>query len=163
MCADTENLVVGDKFSITTPQGKKVPLVVRGIYKPPSEQLDPLLGEVTLAQRAFDQHFPRPKDLFSFVDTDEGVTSQTTAALEKTLGPFPDAVLHTKADWVDERAGGIDTILNIFYVLLALSVGGQPVRARERPRAGGLRAHARDRDAARDRPDQAADAPDDPS
>jgi putative ABC transport system permease protein len=120
--ADSENLVVGDSFSITTPQGKKVPLVVRGIYKPPSEQLDPLLGEVTLAQRAFDQHFPRPKDLFSFVDTDEGVTSQTTAALERTLGPFPDAVLHSKAAWVDERAGEIDTILNIFYVLLALSI-----------------------------------------
>jgi putative ABC transport system permease protein len=120
--ADSENLVVGDSFSITTPQGKKVPLVVRGIYKPPSEQLDPLLGEVTLAQRAFDQHFPRPKDLFSFVDTNDGVTSQTTAALERTLGPFPDAVLHSKADWVDERAGEIDTILNIFYVLLALSI-----------------------------------------
>ena len=112
----------GIDFSITTPQGKKVPLVVRGIYKPPSEQLDPLLGEVTLAQRAFDQHFPRPKDLFSFVDTNEGVTSQTTAALTRTLDPFPDAVLHSKADWVDERAGAIDLILNIFYVLLALSV-----------------------------------------
>ena len=120
--ADTNNLAVGDDFAITTPQGKKVPLVVRGIYKPPSEELDPLLGEVTLAQRAFDTHFPRPKDLFSFVDTDEGVTSQTTAGLERVLGPYPDAVLHTKADWVDERAGGIDTILNIFYVLLALSV-----------------------------------------
>ena len=120
--ADSENLAVGDRFSITTPQGKKVPLVVRGIYKPPSEQLDPLLGEVTLAQRAFDQHFPRPKDLFSFVDTNEGVTSQTTAALTRTLDPFPDAVLHSKADWVDERAGAIDLILNIFYVLLALSV-----------------------------------------
>jgi putative ABC transport system permease protein len=120
--ADSENLSVGDDFSITTPQGKKVPLVVRGIYKPPSEQLDPLLGEVTLAQRAFDSHFPRPKDLFSFVDTDEGVTAQTTAGLERVLGPFPDAVLHTKADWVDERAGEIDLILNIFYVLLALSV-----------------------------------------
>ena len=33
-----------------------------------------------------------------------------------------DAVLHSKADWVDERAGAIDVILNIFYVLLALSV-----------------------------------------
>ena len=120
--ADAENLTVGDDFSITTPQGKKVPLVVRGIYKPPSEQLDPLLGEVTIAQRAFDSHFPRPKDLFSFVDTDEGVTSQTTAGLDRALGPFPDAVLHSKADWVDERAGQIDIILNIFYVLLALSV-----------------------------------------
>jgi putative ABC transport system permease protein len=120
--AEDHNLVVGDEFAITTPQGKKVPLVVRGIYKPPSEDLDPLLGDVTLAQRAFDTHFPRPKDLFSFVDTDEGVTSQTTAGLEKVLGPFPDAVLRSKADWVDERAGGIDTILNIFYVLLALSI-----------------------------------------
>jgi putative ABC transport system permease protein len=120
--ADTHNLSVGDDFAITTPQGKKVPLVVRGIYKPPSEELDPLLGEVTLAQRAFDTHFPRPKDLFSFVDTDEGVTSQTTAGLERVLGPYPDAVLRSKADWVDERAGAIDMILNIFYVLLGLSV-----------------------------------------
>ena len=120
--ADAHNLAVGDDFAITTPQGKKVPLVVRGIYKPPSEELDPLLGEVTLAQRAFDTHFPRPKDLFSFVDTDEGVTSQTTAGLERVLGPYPDAVLRTKAAWVDERAGGIDMILNIFYVLLGLSV-----------------------------------------
>jgi putative ABC transport system permease protein len=120
--ADAENLAVGDRFSITTPQGKKVPLVVRGIYKPPAEDVDPLLGDVTIAQRAFDTHFPRPKDLFSFVDTDEGVTTQTTVGLERALGPYPEAVLHTKAAWVDERAGGIDTILNIFYVLLALSI-----------------------------------------
>ena len=71
--------------------------MVRGIYKPPAEQLDPLLGEVTLAQRAFDTHFPRPKDLFVFVDTNDGITSQTTAALDKTLGPYPDAVVRTNA------------------------------------------------------------------
>ncbi len=116
--AEDHKLAVGDGFTITTPQNKKVPLTVRGIYKPPAEDLDPLLGDVTLAQRAFDQHFPRPKDLFSFVDTNAGITAQETASLEKVLGPFPDAALHTKADWVDERAGGIDTILNIFYVLL---------------------------------------------
>jgi putative ABC transport system permease protein len=120
--AEDHKLAVGDRFTITTPQNKKVPLVVRGIYKPPAEDLDPLLGDVTLAQRAFDQHFPRPKDLFSFVDTNPGITSQQTASLERVLDPFPDAALHTKADWVDERAGGIDTILNIFYVLLALSI-----------------------------------------
>ena len=120
--ADDHNLKVGSKFSIQTPQGKKAGLVVRGIYKPPVEQLDPLLGQVTLAQRAFDTHFPRPKDLFVFVDTDAGITSQATAALDKTLGPYPDAALHTNSAWVDERAGGIDMILNVFYVLLALSI-----------------------------------------
>jgi putative ABC transport system permease protein len=120
--ADDHDLDTGSTFTITTPQGKKTDLVVRGIYDPPAEELDPLLGEVTLAQRAFDVHFPRPKDLFVFVDTDEGATTQTTAALNKALAAYPDSKLFTKADWVDERAGGIDQILNIFYVLLALSI-----------------------------------------
>lgn len=56
------------------------------------------------------------------MDTDDGVTSQATTALDKTLGAYPDAVVHTNAAWVDERAGGIDQILNVFYVLLALSI-----------------------------------------
>jgi putative ABC transport system permease protein len=120
--ADDNNLKVGDKFSIQTPQGKKAPLVVRGIYDPPAEQLDALLGSVTLAQRAFDTHFPRPKDMFVFVDTDDGITSQATAALNKTLDPYPDAVVRTNSAWITERAGGIDMVLNIFYVLLALSI-----------------------------------------
>ena len=120
--ADEQNLEVGSQFSMQTPQGKKIPLVVRGIYDPPAEQLDALLGSVTLAQRAFDTHFPQPKDLFVFVDTDDGVTSQATASLDKTLNAYPDAVVHTNSAWVKERAAGIDMILNIFYVLLALSV-----------------------------------------
>jgi putative ABC transport system permease protein len=120
--ADDQNLEVGSKFSIQTPQGKKIPLVVRGIYDPPAEQLDALLGSVTLAQRAFDTHFPRTKDMFVFVDTDDGVTSQATAALDETLDPYPDAVVRTNSAWITERAGGIDMILNIFYVLLALSI-----------------------------------------
>jgi putative ABC transport system permease protein len=95
---------------------------VRGIYSPPAEELDPLLGEITLAKRAFDAHFPRPKDLFAFVDTRDGVSSVQTATLERALGPYPDAVVRTKPDWIDEHAGEIDQILNIFYVLLALSI-----------------------------------------
>jgi len=120
--ADANDLDVGDKFSMQTPQGTKIPLVVRGIYDPPAEQLDALLGSVTLATRAFDSHFPRPKDLFVFVDTDDGITSQATAALNKTLDPYPDAVVRTNSAWITERAGSIDTILNVFYVLLALSI-----------------------------------------
>ena len=120
--ADDNNLKVGSEFSLQTPQGKKIPLVVRGIYDPPAEQLDALLGAVTLAQRAFDTHFPQPKDLFVFVDTNDGVTSQTTASLDKTLDPYPDAKVLTNSAWITERAGGIDMILNIFYVLLALSI-----------------------------------------
>jgi putative ABC transport system permease protein len=120
--ADAQDLEVGSKFSIQTPQGKRIPLVVRGIYDPPAEELDALLGAVTLSQRAFDSHFPQPKDLFVFVDTNDGVTSQATASLDKTLNPYPDAVARTNSAWITERAGSIDMILNIFYVLLALSI-----------------------------------------
>jgi putative ABC transport system permease protein len=120
--ADDHDLKVGSGFAMTTPQGKRVPLVVRGIYEPPAEELDPLLGNVTVAQRAFDVHFPRPRDLFTFVDTTSGVTATQTAALERALAPYPDTVVRSKADWVEVRAGGIDIILNIFYVLLALSI-----------------------------------------
>jgi putative ABC transport system permease protein len=120
--ADDHDLKVGSQFKITTPQGKSVPLGVRGIYEPPAEELDPLLGELTIAQRAFDVHFPRPRDLFAFVDTNEGVSANQTALLKQALGPFPDTVVRSKSGWIDERAGGLDMILNIFYVLLALSI-----------------------------------------
>jgi putative ABC transport system permease protein len=120
--ADAHDLKVGSQFAITTPQGKRVRLGVRGIYEPPAEELDPLLGEVTLAQRAFDVHFPRPRDLFAFVDTNDGVNANQTALLQQALGPFPDTVVRSKTGWIAERAAGLDMILNIFYVLLALSI-----------------------------------------
>jgi putative ABC transport system permease protein len=56
------------------------------------------------------------------VDTTDGTNSQTTAALKTALAPYPDAVVRTRADWVEERASGLDSILNIFYVLLAQSI-----------------------------------------
>ena len=73
-------------------------------------------------ESAFDAHLPRPRDLFAFVDTNDGVSSAQTAALQRALGAFPDTVVRSKSGWIEERAGGLDRILNIFYVLLALSV-----------------------------------------
>jgi putative ABC transport system permease protein len=120
--AEANDLKVGSRFLMTTSQGDKLPLVVRGIDRPPSESLDPVLGDVTVAQRAFDARFPRPKNLLTLVDMQGGVTSSNTAALDQALQPFPDASLRDTPAWVDKRAAGINQILNIFYVLLALSI-----------------------------------------
>ena len=49
-------------------------------------------------------------------------TPQNTAALQSALQGFPDLALDTEAGWVEERASGLDMVLNLFYVLLALSV-----------------------------------------
>ena len=51
-----------------------------------------------------------------------GATPQKTSALELALAPYPDSKVATRHAWVEERAGGIDQLLNLLYVLLALSV-----------------------------------------
>jgi ABC-type antimicrobial peptide transport system permease subunit len=120
--AEANDLKLGSRFLLTTSQGDKLPLVVRGIDRPPSEDFDAVLGNMTIAQRAFDARFPRPKNLLTLIDMQGGVTGANTAALDRALQPFPDASLRDTPAWVEKRAAGINTILNIFYVLLALSI-----------------------------------------
>ncbi len=121
--ADDHGLRVGSAFSLLTASGRRVRLRVAGIQSPTSVQkIDPLIGKVVISNAAFDRSFPRPSNIYSFVDTRGGATAANTASLQRALQPFPDAVVYTKAGWVDKRAGGIDKLLNLLYVLLALSV-----------------------------------------
>jgi putative ABC transport system permease protein len=75
-----------------------------------------------ISRKAFDQGFPRPKDLFTFVNTRGGATDARTAQLAQAIGGFPDVKARTKAQWVTKRSSGINILLNLLYVLLALSV-----------------------------------------
>ena len=86
------------------------------------DKLEPLLAKVAIPQEKFDEAFPRPRNLFSFVEIEGDATPQNTAALQSALEGFPDLALDTEAGWVEERASGLDMVLNLFYVLLALSV-----------------------------------------
>jgi putative ABC transport system permease protein len=115
--ADGEELAVGSRFPVETPAGKTIDLVVRGIYDP--SDLAVLLGAVTISQEAFDASFPRPRNLFTFVDVEE---SANASALEQTVAGFPDAKLHTEPAFVTSRTKEFSTILNLLYVLLAFSV-----------------------------------------
>ena len=99
-----------------TPSGSTVDLRVAGIDAPP--RLAPLLGEVVISQGIFDQTFPRPRDRFTLVDTGPG----GEAALRAALAPTPDATLRTKGAFVANQQANLDVILNLLYVLLALSV-----------------------------------------
>jgi putative ABC transport system permease protein len=114
--ADDRDLAVGDGFPVETASGQSVDLVVRGIYDP--SELAALLGAVTISQEAFDAAFPRPRDLFTFVNTVTG----SVAGLESTVSGFPDAKLHDEAGFVTSRTKEFSTILNLLYVLLAFSV-----------------------------------------
>ena len=90
---------------------------MRGIYDP--SDLASLLGKVTIGQAAFDASFPRPRNLFTFVDVEDAAS---VSALEQTVAGFPDAKLHTESAFVTSRTKEFSTILNLLYVLLAFSV-----------------------------------------
>jgi putative ABC transport system permease protein len=115
--AEDEALSIGSRFPVETAAGGSIDLVVKGIYDP--SDLAPLLGAVTIGQAAFDSSFPRPRNMFTFVDIDD--TAQPVA-LEQTVSSFPDAKLHTESAFVTSRTKEFSTILNLLYVLLAFSV-----------------------------------------
>jgi predicted lysophospholipase L1 biosynthesis ABC-type transport system permease subunit len=121
--AEKHDLAIGDSFRITTAAGTPVEATVAALHAPESiDQREPLLAKVAIPQEKFDEVFPRPRNLFSFVEIEGGATAQNTAALQSALHGFPELALATEAGWVQERASGLDQVLNLFYVLLALSV-----------------------------------------
>jgi putative ABC transport system permease protein len=121
--ADKHHLSVGSSFAITSPSGRHLVLRVRGISDPPVfDKIDPILGEVTISQQAFAAAFPRPQILLVLLKIKGGASPAITSSLERALAPFPDAKIQTKSEWVQTRSAGINKLLNLLYVLLALSV-----------------------------------------
>jgi ABC-type antimicrobial peptide transport system permease subunit len=51
-----------------------------------------------------------------------GETDANQAAIEKSLGTFPNAKVQTRGEFIDNQIGPFKRILYILYVLLALSV-----------------------------------------
>ena len=106
---------VGDRLVFLTPAGKQVETVVEGVYAKHGD-LDQLLGTVVLSQAAFDASFPRPGDMLTLVQ------AESTAGLERALQPFPDAKLQTGDEFIASWTAWLHDVMNLFYVLLALSV-----------------------------------------
>ncbi len=106
---------VGDDLFFLTPAGKEVSATVRGVYKKHGD-LDQLLGNIVLSQETFDANFPRPGDMLTLVQAD------STGGLERALGAFPDAKLQTGDEFIANWTAWLSDVMNLFYVLLALSV-----------------------------------------
>src|SRR3954451_7786337 len=120
--ADAHALHVGNVIHLTTSQGRRRALKIAGIYNPPADGLDALFGQVAIGRATFDTVFPRPKNQFTFIATTHGANVAQTAALTHAVRGFPAVEVTTRGRWVADRVAGLDKILDIFYVLLALSV-----------------------------------------
>jgi putative ABC transport system permease protein len=119
--AKDHNLSVGSPITITVPSGKQLDLTVKGIFDPPAGGSP--FGVVTLSSATFDEVYDSPRNLYTFILMDGGATEANTQALEASLGTeFPNAKVQTRDEFVDNQIAGLNQILNILYVLLALSV-----------------------------------------
>jgi putative ABC transport system permease protein len=118
--ASRHHLHVGSTFVVETPSGRKLPLVVRGI--PARAKAETPYGDVTISTRTFDANYQDPQNVFTFVNIRGGESAANTARLKAALQGFPDAKLQTKHQWVTNQLSGLNTLLNLLYVLLSLSI-----------------------------------------
>ena len=118
--AKNHHLSSGSTFTALTPSGTHLNLVVKGIFKPPPGGSP--FGPVSISSRTFDANYPQPLNLYTFVKMNGGVTDANKQALEQSLAKFPNAKVADGDQFKKNQASGLRGILNILYVLLALSV-----------------------------------------
>jgi len=119
--AKDHGLSVGSPITVTVPSGKQLELTVKGIFDPPAGGSP--FGAVTFSSETFDKVYDSPRNLYTFILMAGGESEQNTQALEASLGTeFPNAKVQTRDQFVDNQIAALNQILNILYVLLALSV-----------------------------------------
>jgi ABC-type antimicrobial peptide transport system permease subunit len=118
--AKKHNLHVGSPIKLTFANGEQKTFRIEGIFDPPPGGSP--FGKVTISQATWDTYNESPRNLYAFVRVRGGETPQNLKRLEKVLAPYPNAKVATRQKFVDNQISGLNSILNILYVLLALSV-----------------------------------------
>ena len=118
--ASSHKLKVGQTVSVLTPTGRRVSLSVLGIASDNAR----LLGNLTISRTLARQAFGQREDALNFVAYQRGYTdAQVQPAVDRLLAAhFPQARSRTAAQFKQDRANQINTLLALIYVLLALSV-----------------------------------------
>ena len=118
--AEDHGLRPGSPVEVTFPNGNRRSFAIEGIFDPGSGGSP--FGAVTISAGVWDAEVPRPRNLYSFLKMEGGATDESLAALERALDDFPNAKAQTRQAFIDNQIAGLSSILNILYVLLALSI-----------------------------------------
>jgi putative ABC transport system permease protein len=118
--AKGNHLYVGSSFTVETPAGRLMRLQVRGIFTPPKGTSP--YADLAISTTRFDREFQNPQNVYTFVNIAGGATAVNTSRLEGALSGFPDAKIQTESQFKENQEKGIDTLLNLLYVLLSLSI-----------------------------------------
>jgi len=118
--AEDNDVGLGSPVEVTFPNGSSKTFRVEGVFDPPSGGSP--FGAVTVSAAAFDAEVPQPRNLYSFLKMEGGATDENQAALDAALAEFPNAKAQTRQGFIENQISGLSSILNILYVLLALSI-----------------------------------------
>jgi putative ABC transport system permease protein len=118
--AKAHHLKLGQTISVLTPSSKHVSLRVLGLVKEEFGLLQSLTISLSLARSAFGLR----EDALDFVSFAPGASNAQVRPLVDRLlsAQFPQARTRTAAQFKQEQADKINTLLALIYVLLALSV-----------------------------------------
>jgi len=115
--AKDHHIRIGDRVKLLSPSAKSVLVTVRGIEK--TKALNAAQGGVfTIPVATFDATFAERDLRLALVDA----PASAQPALERALRAFPDVKLQDRKAYEDSQLSWINSMLAIFYVLLALTV-----------------------------------------
>ncbi len=118
--AKSHHLAAGSPIPVTFADGQRATFVVRGIFDPPPGGSP--FGKITVSQAAWDAHNENTRNLYTFVRVRGGASQANLDKLNAALADYPNAKVQTRKQFVDNQISGLSSVLNILYVLLALSV-----------------------------------------
>jgi putative ABC transport system permease protein len=118
--ASKHNLRIGSPVELTFANGERRQFVIKGIFDPPPGGSP--FGNVTISAATWDRFNENPRNIYSFVRMRGGQSDATLKELERHLADFPNAKVATREQFIDNQISGLSAVLNILYVLLALSV-----------------------------------------
>jgi putative ABC transport system permease protein len=118
--AKDHHLAVGSTVRVELPSGRELPLKVEGTFKSPAGGSP--FGNVTISSALFDRVYQAPQNVYAFVDMTGGVNDANTKKLNDALVAYPDAKVQTESEFKKQQESGLNTFLNLLYVLLSLSI-----------------------------------------
>ena len=118
--AKNHHLHAGSTMVVQFPSGQTVALRLLGAFKKPKGGSP--FGDAIISTRLFDKQIPRPQDQMVLVNAPGGVSDANTQTLRNDVKGFADAKVQTRDQFKKSFEKPINQLLNLLYVLLALSV-----------------------------------------
>jgi putative ABC transport system permease protein len=118
--AEDAGYELGSQVEMEFLDGRSETVTVGAIY---AEGAGNSVGTFLVPDEIWAPHTPQQIDIQVLIDLDDGVDLETgRAAVEGVTTEFGNPDVQTRDEYVDQQAGGIDILLNIVYVMLALAI-----------------------------------------